>query len=125
MSNARRLRKLLDDVMPDLSEAACKETDLELWFPHDVPDPAEMRVIDGLREVCASCPVLTECLSYALKHERWGIWGGMTATERGRLLRMMGKPEWAGAVDKSRWADATHTREVMKKLPVRWTEIFD
>lgn len=40
------------------------------------------------KRVCASCPVRVECLSYALQHkERYGIWGGMTATERQRMHR--------------------------------------
>lgn len=40
------------------------------------------------KRVCALCPVRLECLSYALeRNERWGIWGGATATERMKMRK--------------------------------------
>lgn len=40
------------------------------------------------REVCARCPVRTECLVDALDHRiDFGVWGGMTERERRALLR--------------------------------------
>lgn len=37
--------------------------------------------------VCATCPVITTCREYALaRREEWGIWGGLTATERRKIL---------------------------------------
>lgn len=39
------------------------------------------------KSVCYLCPVRQECLEYAiLSEERWGVWGGMTAPERERLV---------------------------------------
>lgn len=32
--------------------------------------------------VCENCPVIGECRDYALKYERFGIWGGMTEIQR-------------------------------------------
>jgi WhiB family redox-sensing transcriptional regulator len=33
------------------------------------------------------CPVLEECLSWALEaRESWGVWGGLTPQERSQLL---------------------------------------
>lgn len=33
--------------------------------------------------ICRRCPVIAQCLDYAIEHfERWGIWGGMTTAER-------------------------------------------
>ncbi|MEU4089807.1 WhiB family transcriptional regulator [Streptomyces aureus] len=38
--------------------------------------------------LCIGCPVLTECLAYALDHRiEHGVWGGMTERERRALLR--------------------------------------
>ena len=38
--------------------------------------------------LCSGCPVLTECLAYALDHRiEHGVWGGMTERERRALLR--------------------------------------
>lgn len=40
------------------------------------------------RAVCASCPVATRCLNYALENEeRHGMWGGVTPSEREDILR--------------------------------------
>ncbi len=40
------------------------------------------------KQVCALCPVRTECLAEALDNSiEWGVWGGMTERERRALLR--------------------------------------
>jgi WhiB family redox-sensing transcriptional regulator len=40
------------------------------------------------KQMCAGCPVRTECLAEALDNEiEWGVWGGMTERERRALLR--------------------------------------
>ncbi|MEU5097599.1 WhiB family transcriptional regulator [Streptomyces sp. NPDC020996] len=40
------------------------------------------------RGLCAGCPCLAECASYALgRPELWGVWGGMTRREREVLRR--------------------------------------
>ena len=38
--------------------------------------------INALRQICLSCPIWKECLTYAMKHEDYGVWGGMTSIER-------------------------------------------
>ena len=40
-------------------------------------------------EVCSTCPVKLDCLSYSLEWEPFGIWGGMTEGQRMRLRRTM------------------------------------
>ena len=40
------------------------------------------------KQLCAGCPVRTECLAEALDNEiEWGVWGGMTERERRAILR--------------------------------------
>ena len=69
-------------------QALCAQGDASLWFPPR----------SGAREAAAAgeggcrCPVVDECLSYAMEYEgrdrfRYGIWGGLTARERERLAR--------------------------------------
>lgn len=39
-------------------------------------------------EVCRGCPVLDECLDYALgANERFGIWGGLLPSQRQKMRR--------------------------------------
>ena len=62
------------------ARAACHGSDVDAWFPD---------MVGGFRpenwaamRICKTCPVMDECLEWALHHERWGIWGGTSASER-------------------------------------------
>jgi WhiB family redox-sensing transcriptional regulator len=40
------------------------------------------------KQLCAGCPVRTECLAEALDNRiEWGVWGGLTERERRAVLR--------------------------------------
>ncbi len=61
--------------------AACRGTDLEVFFPGrgESAGPA--------RRICARCPVREPCLDYALSNRiTHGIWGGLAERDR-RALR--------------------------------------
>jgi WhiB family redox-sensing transcriptional regulator len=61
--------------------AACRSTRPDALF---VKGAEQNRA----KQLCASCPVRTECLAEALDNEiEWGVWGGMTERERRALLR--------------------------------------
>ena len=60
--------------------AACRGTDLGLFFPErgESAEPA--------RRVCARCPVREPCLDYAVTNRIvHGVWGGLTGRERRAL----------------------------------------
>ena len=61
--------------------AQCKETRPDELF---VRGAAQNRA----KQMCAGCPVRTECLAEALDNQiEWGVWGGMTERERRAVLR--------------------------------------
>jgi WhiB family redox-sensing transcriptional regulator len=68
--------------------------DTEEFFPHvsaegEVPISTRAEVNKSLK-VCQSCPVKTECYSYAQYFgHRQGIWGGVLLNKRGPRSRMM------------------------------------
>ena len=64
--------------------AACAGTTMLLFFGRDGETQAEREARESeARAVCASCPVRSECLAYALRHSvRYGIWGGLNEPER-------------------------------------------
>jgi WhiB family redox-sensing transcriptional regulator len=74
------------------AQAACRGRDPNLW--HAAEDAGKSSIA-GQRKahaealaVCDSCPVVDDCLQYALAQpERHGVWGGLVPAERRRLLR--------------------------------------
>lgn len=64
--------------------APCVQTDPELWFPEkggSIRTPVRL---------CGECPFLAACRAWALAHPQdaaHGIWGGLTARQRARVLR--------------------------------------
>lgn len=56
------------------------------------------RAVDTARAICASCPVIGECLGWALAHnETGGVWGGLTGPQRARILRSRARARTASA----------------------------
>ena len=50
------------------------------------------KLVREAKRICSSCQVREQCLDYAMRHQEYGVWGGMTANERRvarRRLKMM------------------------------------
>ena len=62
----------------------------DAWFPSPVDDNRGDYAYAKI--VCATCPVQTQCLEFALEtREPWGCWGGKAPRERQRILRQRGQ----------------------------------
>lgn len=78
-----------------LNDAACAAEGpaanamLDLFFSEELPD------IAAAKRICATCPVMADCLEAAMeRREPWGVWGGQLFTN-GRVLlvkRRRGRP---------------------------------
>ena len=84
---------------PWMERALCAQTEPDAFFPRK-GDPGG-RVHIALR-ICALCLVRAECLEYAMAGadrtsdgHRYGIWGGLTATQREDLARQREQGEAA------------------------------
>lgn len=64
---------------PWMEGAVCRQTDPELWFP-EVGSSAT-----AAKRICQQCPVLEQCLAYALENQEKGIWGGTSEKQRQKL----------------------------------------
>ncbi|MGL5826522.1 MAG: WhiB family transcriptional regulator [Nocardioides sp.] len=68
--------------------AACRQSQPDQLFVRGAEQ-------NKAKQVCAGCPVRTECLAEALDNEiEWGVWGGMTERERRALLRRRPASSW-------------------------------
>jgi WhiB family redox-sensing transcriptional regulator len=61
--------------------AACRSADPELFFPVGDDGPALAQIAQA-KAICARCPVVKECLSFALMAMPEGVAGGLTVEER-------------------------------------------
>ena len=65
-------------------QARCRGVDPQVFHPPEEDDAAA----DEAKAICELCPVREPCLEYAVSaREKEGVWGGMTARERRRLIR--------------------------------------
>ena len=85
-------------LVPDLTDAACSGMDGDMFYDdmtvhesvteygyYTSTAPKQHAM---LRRICANCPVKVECAEFAIKHERFGFWGGLTAMERHSIRSM-------------------------------------
>lgn len=64
------------------NQGECLEADPELFFPIGTTGPA-IQQAEEAKEYCRRCPVISECLRWALDtREDFGVWGGATEHER-------------------------------------------
>lgn len=67
---------------PWQDQALCAQVDPEIFFPDKSGSARQAKAI------CATCPVQTRCLEFALeRNERYGVFGGMTERERQELKK--------------------------------------
>ena len=94
-------------------KAACLGVDTSVFFPEDedatVDDGRDIMTVMAVRQgaslaaaqtwavrfgppqaICAGCPVQEQCLLWAIStHQPYGIFGGLTTTDRTRVQRRM------------------------------------
>jgi WhiB family redox-sensing transcriptional regulator len=62
-------------------DAACAGIVADLGFDPFYPEITGHNYSTA-KLICGSCPVIDDCLAYALRNEAHGIWGGLTEEER-------------------------------------------
>ncbi len=89
MADVRRSPGPIGDVWEWQLRGACRGLDSARFFhPEGERDPARTRREEGAKAVCRTCPVIAECRQHALVvREQFGIWGGLSESEREVLVR--------------------------------------
>jgi WhiB family redox-sensing transcriptional regulator len=69
--------------IPDWTrDALCTEVGSDIFFPEKGESTAPAK------KVCSHCPVINECLEWAIANdERFGVYGGKSERERRRIKR--------------------------------------
>tara|TARA_B110000503_G_scaffold43412_2_gene71009 strand:- start:1915 stop:2352 length:438 start_codon:yes stop_codon:yes gene_type:complete len=62
----------------------CANVDSDIFFGES------LRGIAKAKSICISCPALAQCASWAIDHEEYGVFGGLSAKER--LMMRGGTP---------------------------------
>lgn len=72
----------LNDAIDEVAgQIPCRQAP-DLFFPEGGTGTAAMDA-KLAKQACKSCPVLTMCATYAIRHrEEDGIWGGMSPNDR-------------------------------------------
>lgn len=66
-------------------DGLCRQVDPDLFFPDSGANTTR-----HARRVCEACPVMDECLQYALDHPGiLGVWAGTTENQRRNMIRKM------------------------------------
>ncbi|MGW6979699.1 WhiB family transcriptional regulator [Streptomyces sp. NPDC054932] len=84
MSDVSRLPGRAEHHWAWQTEAACRGLGSRRFF-HPEGERGEDRAArdEAAKEICAGCPVQSECLRHALSAgETYGVWGGLTEEER-------------------------------------------
>ena len=70
------------------NQARCRGVNPEIFHPVNEDEAA-----DAAKAICELCPVREPCLEYAISaREKDGVWGGVTARERRRMIRQRDAP---------------------------------
>lgn len=62
----------------------CAQVDGDVWFPEQGSDH---RVINIAKGICNQCNHRLECAEWGINNERFGIWGGLTNSQRNAIRR--------------------------------------
>ncbi|MEU8530485.1 WhiB family transcriptional regulator [Streptomyces sp. NPDC048629] len=74
--------------VPPTTKPACRDAEPGLFHPDRPGGPLPPDKVTAAKAVCRRCPVLSDCLTLAVRfRETEGIWGGTTPKER-RWLRV-------------------------------------
>lgn len=70
------------------ADAACEGAPTNLFYIIE-EDKRVINLIglEPVRRICGSCPIWNKCLAYGMRHEIYGMWGGLSSKERAALKK--------------------------------------
>ena len=73
----------------EFEEPLCAEVGVEIFYTDDKDEKKvdSMSTYAMANSICKKCPHRNECAEWAIKHELFGFWGGLSPKERTNLRR--------------------------------------
>jgi hypothetical protein len=68
----------------------CAEVGGDYWHPEDLSGVGKYEGINLAKRICGNCRHQIECAEWGIQKERFGIWGGLLASERKKIRRKRG-----------------------------------
>ena len=89
MAETSRLPTPVAEVWEWQTAGKCRSLDTAMFFhPDGERGRARLQRERRAKEMCRTCPVMAQCRAHALDvGEPYGIWGGLSETERELLLK--------------------------------------
>lgn len=82
------LQKLFDAMDAAPSEVPCQNFP-DAFFP-DYKQAGFIELSGYAKAMCDDCPIKQMCAEYGIKHAEYGIWGGLTESDRARIRLRFG-----------------------------------
>jgi len=88
VADVRRLPVPVTAIWDWQMRAACRNLDSSMFFhPENERGQAKADRDRRAKAICNACPVIEQCRRHALAvHEPYGVWGGLTVSERNAVL---------------------------------------
>jgi WhiB family transcriptional regulator, redox-sensing transcriptional regulator len=75
----------------DITQAACRDYPSNLFFPE-----TGQKVDPEVKLICSQCPLHDACREHGIRHERFGVWGGLSEADRKKIRRTRRDPSDPG-----------------------------
>lgn len=65
------------------AEPCAQGANMFLFFTEERHNPGQLRErVEAAKNLCGTCPIVAECADWGVRHERYGVWGGLSERER-------------------------------------------
>ena len=93
MAEVRRLPAPREGDWDWQMRASCRGQDTATFYhPENERGPSRARRERQAKQICSGCPVVDNCLRWALSaREPYGVWGGLSVEEREQIIVARGR----------------------------------
>lgn len=81
--SGKNFLQLVNDKVDAGETIPCLDKDPEDFFPNLTSNEFNLRDMEAAKAVCRKCPVIAECLNFAMDtDDRWAVMGGTSPADR-------------------------------------------